>query len=111
MAHPSTSHKPHGVLIVEDDAAIRSLLSEILDLNDYAIFIATNGLEAIERLNDQQSREAICLILTDVLMPEVNGLQMMQYLSEHNIDIPVVVMAANPKYKASALEAGARAWI
>jgi two-component system sensor histidine kinase/response regulator len=59
------------ILIVEDDSTNRILASNILKRNGYAIAIAKDGLEAVEMC----SRDAFDLILMDVQMPNMNGLE------------------------------------
>ena len=58
------------ILIVEDNALNRAMLSEILS-DDYEILEAENGQEALEIL--EQNRESITLILLDVMMPVMDG--------------------------------------
>jgi two-component system sensor histidine kinase/response regulator len=75
---PSPTHAPTPtagtglrVLIVEDDSTNRILATNILKRNGYATAIAKDGLEAV----DMYSRESFDLILMDVQMPNLNGLE------------------------------------
>jgi two-component system, cell cycle sensor histidine kinase and response regulator CckA len=56
------------ILLVEDDASVRNLVTRLLTLNGYSVLSATNGNAALELW--QQHRENITLLLTDVVMPE-----------------------------------------
>lgn len=64
------SEKQHRVLVVEDDAAIRGDLVEILGEEGYAVAAAANGKEALEAL----ARDPLpCAVLLDLQMPVVDG--------------------------------------
>jgi CheY-like chemotaxis protein len=71
----SLSRKP-TVLIVDDDAQIRTMLVEVLSLEGYATETATNGREALDALAKGSSR----LVLLDLLMPVMDGRAVMQNL-------------------------------
>lgn len=58
------------ICIVEDDAQIRVMLKETLELEGFAIVEAANGNEALRVLD----AEAVDLVITDILMPEKEGL-------------------------------------
>lgn len=79
------------ILIVEDNALNRAMLSEILS-DDYEILEAENGQEALEVL--EQNRESITLILLDVMMPVMDGYTFLDQIkkdAELSL-IPVIVM-------------------
>ncbi|HEX6288741.1 MAG TPA: response regulator [Herpetosiphonaceae bacterium] len=95
-----------GILIVEDDLAIREALTEILEDEGYQVQGAANGQEAIQLLRE---RTPPCLILLDLMMPVMNG---WQFRAEQKQDpvlapVPVVVISADSdlKTKAAAIEA------
>ncbi|MCW8982642.1 MAG: response regulator [Gammaproteobacteria bacterium] len=60
------------ILIVDDEPLMRDIFSEILSDCSYRILTAGNGLEALEVLK----REAVDLLLSDVIMPEVDGYEL-----------------------------------
>ncbi|MBS2032414.1 MAG: response regulator [Deltaproteobacteria bacterium] len=81
------------VLIAEDDEAIRDGLSMSLEIEGYRVLIAADGREALELL---PTIEAPCLLLLDLLMPVMNGWEL---LEAKNADpalapIPVVVLSS-----------------
>ena len=77
------------VLIVDDEPLITSMLSMLLDLGVDAEVITTNSsLHAREIL--QQGR--ISLLITDYLMPEMNGLNLVRALREQGSSIPVLLL-------------------
>lgn len=61
-----------SILVVEDEEALRELTSELLNEQGYKVFCAENGIEALQCLEDQQ----IDLILSDIIMPEMDGNQL-----------------------------------
>lgn len=81
------------ILLVDDDADIRSTLSEVLEDAGYCVASAGNGEEALESL---RSNAAPCLILLDLMMPRMDGFQ---FRTEQRKDpelatIPIVVLTA-----------------
>jgi two-component system response regulator ResD len=87
---PENSEK---VLIVDDDDAIRTMVERILRRERFHVESARDGFEAIEKL----SRNEYSAILLDLMMPRVDGLQVLRFLeAERNAPKPwVIVMTAN----------------
>ena len=102
--HVKTTASKH-LLIVDDDPRIRGLLTEALGALGYATSQASNGREALEIVCDQ---EFDCVI-TDIRMPEVDGLTLLQSLKAQRPEMPVVMITAFaiPQHKAEAVESGA----
>ena len=69
------SQRPATVLVVDDDALNRALLSMSLDAEGHAVVEAGNGLEAIAML----AEHAIDVVLTDIDMPELNGYDLLRH--------------------------------
>ena len=78
------------VLVVEDETAVRHLIRSILEDNGYRILEAGNGREALASLQDGSRPD---LVLTDVVMPDVTGPELVSRLSELRDDIPVLFMS------------------
>ncbi len=76
------------VLIVEDDTSSRILLKKILAKQNYEIEIATNGLEAKELV----SKIKFDAVLTDWMMPELDGLELIKYIRRNVIPAPAIIM-------------------
>lgn len=85
----------HNVLIVEDDAAIRDVVSEVLRGAGYDVSVAENGAEAMDLL---LVGDAPCLILADLLMPVLDGWDLAAELVKvpRLGSIPLVVLSAQP---------------
>lgn len=85
--------KKHTILIVDDSEINRALLIEMLS-ESYNILEAANGVEAVTAL--RQNRTEISLMLLDIMMPEMNGFEVLEYMNQCNyIDlIPVIIITA-----------------
>ncbi|AGP35850.1 hypothetical protein BE04_43460 [Sorangium cellulosum] len=82
------------ILIVDDDAAIRQTLSELLEEEGYLVASVANGREALDYLRGDPS--SISLVLLDLMMPVMDGFQ---FRAEQKRDpmlasMPIVVMTA-----------------
>lgn len=97
---------PRTVLIVEDDARLRSGLGELLRQHGYDVVAASNGAVALELL---RGRRATDLILLDLRMPGMNGWQLRSELQRDAAlaSIPVVVGTADWNAEAEAKNLGA----
>ncbi len=81
-----------NILIVDDSATMRAMVSAIIGAHgEYHIIEATSGFEALRQL----PRETIDLILTDINMPDINGLELLKYLktNANYTSIPVVIIS------------------
>jgi len=90
--------KDFTILIVDDSTAMRSLLVSTLEtLGQVAIVQAPNGFEALRML----PREQIDLILTDINMPDINGLELLSFIRNNPIykNVPVVVISTEGSRK------------
>ena len=77
-------------LIVEDDPAIRKLLQKILIRSGIEIDTVQDGKHAIEKIsNDDYS-----VIVLDLMVPEVNGFEIIEYVKANKIDVPIAVVSA-----------------
>ena len=83
------------VLIVDDDEINRGILDNIFG-DDYKIEEAENGEEGLAKV--LQLQDKLCAILLDVMMPKMNGFEVVRKLNEHNLldRIPVFMITAEP---------------
>ena len=99
------------VLIAEDQALVRGALSALLELEGdiEVIFQAQNGLEALEQTRELQPD----VILTDIEMPKMTGLELALEIKKHNLKTKVVIVTtfARAGYLRRALEAGATGYL
>ena len=77
------------ILIVDDNPNMASLLSEMLEIFDYESTRAGDGIDAMEQveLND------FSLVITDMRMPRMSGLDLLQKLKDTNPKLPVVLIS------------------
>ncbi|WP_144460126.1 response regulator [Siminovitchia fortis] len=78
------------VLIVDDQFGIRTLLNEVLQKEGYEIFQAANGLQALS-VTEQHAPD---LVLLDMKIPGMDGLEILKKMKEINPDIRVIIMTA-----------------
>jgi CheY-like chemotaxis protein len=83
----------HTVLVVEDEEDLREMMREALELNGYAVITADEGHRALAQLS---RIEHLCLVLIDLLMPGMNGWELLQELrARPEFDqLPVVVYSS-----------------
>jgi len=97
-----------NVLVVEDDADIRSALASLLRAEGYAVACAADGREALDRL---YAGERPQVILLDLMMPVLSGAEFrVRQLSHPELArIPIVVLTADGRYREMAKALGAAA--
>ena len=90
------------MLLVEDDAEVRSSVAEILELEGFAVDTAIHGQQALDKL---RAGAAPCVLLLDLMMPVMNGLELLEHLrKEAELRTPpVIVLSANRGYEAEDL--------
>lgn len=76
------------ILIVDDEAAIRQIVRQTLDANGYQTLEASNGREAMDVI--EAGEVPVDLVLTDMMMPVMDGTATARYLFEHHPEIAVV---------------------
>ena len=95
------------ILIADDNPVLLKYLSTLLEKNGYPYLTATNGTEAIEKVRTQGPD----LILLDVMMPEMDGLEVCKQLkddpSTHHIPIILITGSIDNEVKVKGLSAGA----
>ncbi len=94
-AEDETKRKKAKILVVDDDPSFRELLRELLSQENYTVKVAENGKEALLRVR----KESFDLVLTDVRMPRMNGIQLLKELQKIAPNIKVVVMSATDDLK------------
>lgn len=80
------------ILIVDDDMTLRELYEERIKAEGYTILSASDGEEAIEKA----TKEKPDLLLLDIMMPKINGIDVMKMLreKEETKDIPIIILTA-----------------
>jgi CheY-like chemotaxis protein/anti-sigma regulatory factor (Ser/Thr protein kinase) len=99
-----------SVLVVDDSAVERRRVEKLLNkIADLTVLTAANGREAIEILG----REPLDLVLTDMQMPEMDGLQMVEEIRSKFPAVPVILMTAHGSEETAvqALQKGAASYV
>jgi two-component system cell cycle sensor histidine kinase/response regulator CckA len=83
--------QPETVLVVEDEDRVRSLVCQVLQLNGYQVLQARSGEEALEVF--RQHQETVHLVVTDVMLPGMNGLELVDRLMEVRPQIKAIFIS------------------
>lgn len=80
---------PRVVMVVDDDDDMCELAQRILQRAGFATRVANNGREALQRLD----KESVDLVITDMVMPEMDGVELIRVLQKTKPDLPVVALS------------------
>ena len=83
---------PPTIMVVDDDANIRTILKYRLEREQYAVQVACDGLDALKQVQDQPPD----LIVLDLMMPDMDGIEFLAELrgNPQSASIPVIVLTA-----------------
>jgi len=88
---------PKGrVLVIEDEEDIREVLKLHLDSAGYNVIEAENGEVGINILRSEDNMVNVGLILLDIRMPQMDGMNFIEILKHHTFRIPVIVLTGYP---------------
>ena len=87
---PAATEAPARVLVVDDERSMRELLSIVLRRDGYEVLIAEDGAAAVEVLK----KERIDILITDIRMPQMNGVDLLREAKRIAPDIVSIVMTA-----------------
>lgn len=79
------------VLIIDDEKAIRKTLTEILSFEGYKVDEAADGEEGLKCFKDKTYDVVLC----DIKMPKLDGIEFLQKATEHNPDVPVIMISGH----------------
>jgi DNA-binding NtrC family response regulator len=79
------------ILIIDDEKAIRKTLSEILSFEGYKIDEASDGEEGLKKFKDKSYDVVLC----DIKMPKIDGIEFLQKAGEANPDIPIIMISGH----------------
>ena len=83
------------ILVVDDEENIRLLYQEELEEEGYTVDVATNGQEALDKMNTFKPD----LITLDIKMPGMDGVETLRKIREVHRDLPVILCSAYGEYK------------
>lgn len=82
----------HRVLIVDDDSSIRWVLSRAIQNAGFKVISCDNGQEALTLISQQQPS----VVFSDIQMPGISGLELLETIRNRHPQLPVVMITANP---------------
>ena len=80
-----------SILIIDDEKAIRKTLSEILSFENYKVDEAADGEEGLKKFKEGSYDVVLC----DIKMPKIDGLEFLQKAVEANVDVPVIMISGH----------------
>jgi len=97
------------ILIVDDDVDALELMEELFDSKGYNPITATNGLSALDRIRDEDPD----MVISDIRMPDMDGMQLLEVMSKRYPHIPVIMVTAHGTIEAAveAIKMGAKDYI
>lgn len=91
------------ILYAEDEQCLREIVTEFLVTDGYEVVAVDDGLKALNALSKSSAGE-FKLLITDIMMPNMNGLELVQAVKHSNLDLPIIVCSATPSSDARVKE-------
>src|SRR6195952_3418061 len=80
-----------NILIIDDEKAIRKTLSEILSYEGYKMDEAADGEEGLKKIREKEYDVILC----DIKMPKLDGIEFLEKARESNIDVPIIMISGH----------------
>lgn len=96
---------PRSILVVDDNPIMREALVAVLGIRGYEVFQASDGKAAIANAR----QHPVDLLITDLVMPEQEGIETIQHFVQEFPGIPIIAMSGKAEYLAMAKALGAAA--
>jgi two-component system cell cycle sensor histidine kinase/response regulator CckA len=90
-APPGRADGQPSVLVVDDETAVRRFAARVLQREGYQVVEATDGMEALETV--RVGGVSFEVVVSDIVMPRLNGVELMQALSDSHPTLPVILMS------------------
>lgn len=90
MTAQSVPPPSYPVLVVDDELNMRRILQAMLEKEGYRVLVAANGVEALEQLR----KTKVSVVITDIRMPKMDGMQVLEAVKEQHSDTAVIVITA-----------------
>jgi len=88
-----------AILLVDDDEKVLSMMQRALESLRMRVALASNGGKALELLAAARFEA----VVSDIVMPGMNGLKLLHAVREHDLDLPVILITGNPDIKTATL--------
>jgi DNA-binding response OmpR family regulator len=82
------TEKKRRILVVDDEQTVRDFLQRVLATAGYTVITASDGLEALEKM----SQFDISLVLLDIMMPGLDGFEVLDHMRQYEENIPVIML-------------------
>ena len=92
-APPESLRGSETILLVEDEAPVRSVTRQLLERNGYTVLEAADGRTALSLINGEQDRVHVDLLLTDVIMPGMSGRELADQMKARRPQLRVLFMS------------------
>ena len=79
------------ILVIDDEKSIRNTLKDVLEYENHSVELATNGSEGLELFENK----SVDLVLCDIKMPEMDGIEVLEKLMEKSHEIPVIMISGH----------------
>jgi len=83
-----------SILVIEDDPLGREYLCDLLEEEDYTVYATCNGKEGMAILNEHRPN----LVVTDIFMPELDGMELLLNLKERHNRIPIIAISGGSRF-------------
>jgi CheY-like chemotaxis protein len=83
------------ILVVEDEDAVRMVVTRTLQAEGYDVFGARDGTEALRMLDEIGG--GIDVLITDLVMPEMGGAELVEEIAQRHSDLPIIWMSGHPR--------------
>ncbi|WP_431216772.1 response regulator [Puia sp. P3] len=80
-----------NILIIDDEKAIRKTLSEILSYEGYKIDEAGDGEDGLKKIKEKEYDVILC----DIKMPKIDGIEFLEKAKETNPDVPIIMISGH----------------
>jgi two-component system response regulator AtoC len=110
MGRPSTAKSPSSILVVDDEPSMLRYLRMLLEVDSYKVETVGSGLAAMERV---QRNPAPDVVLLDLLMPQMDGMQTLEQLRQLRPGLKVIMLtcANDPRKAVQAIRLGAHDYL
>ncbi len=88
---------PARVLLIEDEEEVREVVKHHLLKANYEVVEANNGEEAIRKICEGSNKAEVDVIISDIRMPKVNGIEAMGYFKKEFPTVPMIIMTGYPE--------------
>jgi two-component system chemotaxis response regulator CheY len=101
---------PHTILVIDDSDTLRQQVRQTLVSAGYDVVEAMDGVDGLEKIKTLTN---VSLVLCDINMPRMNGLEMLLEVQRGGIKIPIIMLTTEgqPALIQRARDAGAKGWI